>query len=98
VSWERCRVWSRRLVRVTCVLLVTALVTGLAIVVAPVVAEAKPSPATADVGPAEAADLNSARATARLQNRRIEALSERTESDTTSDDRGERRTDPGPSR
>ncbi|MGW3961041.1 RICIN domain-containing protein [Amycolatopsis sp. NPDC005003] len=46
-------------------------------------AAAQPAPPASNTGPAEAADLPSARATARLQNRRIEALSERTETETT---------------
>lgn len=59
---------------------------GVVIVLDPSEASAAPSPevtAAQRLGPAEAADVDSARVTARLQNRRIEALSERTETETT---------------
>ncbi|HET9143025.1 MAG TPA: DNRLRE domain-containing protein, partial [Actinophytocola sp.] len=62
-----------------------ALVAGLASVVhAPLAVAAAPSSApTQQAGPDEAADLSSARVTARLRNRRIEAVSERTEASAT---------------
>ncbi|MFL6145144.1 MAG: RICIN domain-containing protein [Labedaea sp.] len=47
------------------------------------VAAAAPAPAPSQAGPDEAADVASARVTARLRNRRVEALSERTETSVT---------------
>ena len=69
------------------VALVMALVVSGESVLTPTSAAAQPAPAQApapaDAGPDEAADIPSAMATARLRGRRIEALSERSETSQT---------------
>lgn len=71
--------------RLCAALITTALVAGMAVAVDPVAAVAAPPPAakSQQTGPDEAADVPSARITAKLRNRRIEALAERTEASST---------------